>query len=44
MALSAKDKEKAHWNELGVTALIDYLYLHQAEVGKRGRLQSQGPT
>jgi hypothetical protein len=31
-----KDKGKAHWNELEVSALIDYFYQHRSEVGERG--------
>ena len=41
MALSANDKEKAHWNEPEVTAFIDYLYNHWpgAEIGDAGNFR-----
>jgi len=41
MALSANDKEKAHWNEPEVTAFIDYLYNHRpgAEIGDAGNFR-----
>lgn len=34
----ANDREKAHWNEHEVTALIDYLHVHRAE-GEAGNFK-----
>ena len=35
-----KDKEKAHWNDLKVSKLIDYLYENRSEVGEGGNFSA----
>ena len=36
-----EDKEKAHWNELEVSALVDYFYQHRSEVGEGGNFRAK---
>ena len=36
-----KDQEKAYWNEIEVSTLINYLYHHREEAGKRGNFESK---
>jgi len=38
LIIMAHDREKAHWNEHEVTALIDYLHVHRAE-GEAGNFK-----
>lgn len=40
MALS-EDKEKAPWDELEVSALIDYFYQHRSQVGEGGNFRAE---
>jgi hypothetical protein len=36
-----EDKEKAHWNELETSALVDYFYEHRSEVGEGGNFSAE---
>jgi len=36
-----EDEEKAHWNELEVSALIDYFYQHRSEVGEEENFRAE---
>lgn len=36
-----EDKEKAHWNELEVSALVDYFYQRRSEVGEGGNFRAK---
>jgi hypothetical protein len=36
-----EEKEKAHWNELEVSALVDYFYQHRSQVGEWGNFRAK---